>query len=195
MRLPGLYRCHLANISAGVVKRLTDALKGESFTPQTFPLFLDAFKVLLQINFNGENSRSLSLFVTYALHDNRASYAKRTLRPKTSTLRLRKGTPPNITSSSPSRSASPSQDPSLPPGLPLAELGVAILRLLAELLCDRANYNEIMRFAKNVTVKVRKYKFSYFYLLIEIVAPLPSRRDRPTCGSSRCQNTRSSACV
>lgn len=138
-----------------MVKRLTDALKGETFTPQTFPLFLEAFKVLLQINFNGENARSLSLFVTYALHDNRASYAKRTLRPKGSTLRLRKATPPTITPNSTPRSASPGQDPSLPPGLSLAELGVAILGLLADLLCDKANYNEILRFAKNVTGKVQ----------------------------------------
>ncbi|PSN72526.1 beach-domain-containing protein [Corynespora cassiicola Philippines] len=137
-----------------VVKRLTDALKGETFTHQTFPLFLDAFKVLLQINFNGENARSLSLFVTYALHDGRASYAKRPLRPKASTVRLRKGTPPNLTppGSSP-RSISPNQDPNMPPGLPLSDLGVAILRLLTELLCDESNIGEIVRFAKNVTGK------------------------------------------
>lgn len=140
-----------------MIKRLTDALKGEPFTPQTFPLFLEAFKILLQTNFNGENSRSLSLFVTYALHDSRASYAKRTLRPKGSTLRLRKGTPPTLTPGSTPRSASPGQDPSLPSGLPLAELGVAILRLLAELLCDQANSNEIVRFAKNVTGKVWRF--------------------------------------
>ncbi|PVI05394.1 beach-domain-containing protein [Periconia macrospinosa] len=136
-----------------VVKRLTDALKGESFTHQTLPLFLAAFKVLLQTNFNGENSRSLSLFVTYALHDSRASYAKRTLRPKASTVRLRRGTPPNLTPGATPRSQSPGQDPSLPPGLPLAELGIAVLRLLAELLCDHSNVGEIIRFAKNVTGK------------------------------------------
>lgn len=137
-----------------MVKRLTDALKGETFNPQTLPLFLEAFKVLLAINFNGENSRSLSLFVTYALHDNRAAYAKRTLRPKASTLRLRKGTPPTMTPGSTPRSASPGQDPSVAPGLPLGELGIAVLRMLTELLCDVANHTEIVRFAKNVTGKV-----------------------------------------
>lgn len=139
----------------GVVKRLTDALKGESFTPSTFKHFLEALKALLEINFNGENARSLSLFVTYALHDNRAAYAKRTLRPKASALRLRKGTPPTLTPGSTPRSSSPSQDPSSPPSLPLSELGVAVLQMLAELLCNDANYNEIVRFAKNVTGKVR----------------------------------------
>jgi hypothetical protein len=138
-----------------VVKRLTDALKGEPFTPQIFPLFLDAFKVLLQANFNGESSRSLSLFVTYALHDSRASYVKRPLRSKPSTLRLRKGTPPTLTPGSTPRSVSPGQDINSPGGLPLAELGVAVLGMLADLLCDPSNANEIVRFAKNVTGKVR----------------------------------------
>ncbi|KAL5404766.1 hypothetical protein PMIN03_008902 [Paraphaeosphaeria minitans] len=136
-----------------VVKRLTDALKGEPFTPQIFPLFLEAFKVLLQANFNGESSRSLSLFVTYALHDSRASYVKRPLRPKPSTRRLRKTAPPTLTPRDTPRSASPGQEPSSPAGLPLAELGVAILRMLADLLCDPSNSSEIVRFAKNVTGK------------------------------------------
>ncbi|KAF9701788.1 hypothetical protein EKO04_001077 [Ascochyta lentis] len=135
-----------------VVKRLTDALKGETFTPQTFPLFLNAFKALLHINFNGENARSLSLFVTYALHDSRASYAKRTLRPKASTLRLRRGTPPSLTPTLTPRSSSPLGGPEAVP-ISLPDLGIAILNLLSEFLCDPHNPHEIVRFAKNVTGK------------------------------------------
>jgi hypothetical protein len=142
-----------------VVKRLTDALIGESFTAQTLPYFLKTYRVLLEINFNGENTRALSLFITYALHDNRAAYAKpRTLRPKASTLRLRKGTSPSVTPGlTPGftpRSSSPGQDPAGPSGLSLGELGVAVLQMLAELLCAQTNSNEIIRFAKNVTGKV-----------------------------------------
>ncbi|KAL5115326.1 beige protein-like 1 [Pleosporales sp. CAS-2024a] len=140
-----------------VVKRLTDALKGESFTPDTFKLFLDAFKALLQINFNGENARSLSLFVTYALHDSRATYAKqRTLRPKGSILRLRRGAgaPPTLSSGATPRSSSPALSASEAAAtLPLDDLGIAILRLLSELLCDPQNPQEAVRFAKNVTGK------------------------------------------
>jgi hypothetical protein len=136
-----------------VVKRLTDALKGESFNLRTFKLFLDAFKALLLINFNGENARSLSLFVTYALHDSRASYAKRTLRPKGSFLRLRKGTPPTLTPESTPRSNSPVQSGAAIPPMSLPDLGIAVLSLLAELLCDPQNPHEIIRFAKNVTGK------------------------------------------
>ncbi|KAF2014521.1 beach-domain-containing protein [Aaosphaeria arxii CBS 175.79] len=136
-----------------VVRRLMDALKAESFTAQIFPLFLKSFKTLLEINFNGENSRSLSLFITYALQDSRSSYVKRTLRPKVSVRRLRRGTPPTGTPGTTPRSDSPGQEPALPSGLPLAELGVSILQMLADLLCDPSNYNEITRFAKNVTGK------------------------------------------
>lgn len=135
------------------MKRLTDALKGESFAPETFKLFLEAFKALLQINFNGENARSLSLFVTYSLHDSRASYTKRTLRPKASALRLRKGTPPTFTPGTTPRSSSPAQSVTDAPGLTLADLGIAVLGLLAELLCDPHNPQEVVRFAKNVTGK------------------------------------------
>ncbi|EFQ90191.1 hypothetical protein PTT_13281 [Pyrenophora teres f. teres 0-1] len=142
-----------------VVKRLTDALKGENFTPQTFKLFLDAFKALLVINFNGENARSLSLFVTYALHDSRATYAKRTLRPKASFARLRKSAPSGLspgkpgTSGTTSRSHSPAQNGADAQPLSLPDLGIAILNLLAELLCDPQNPQEVVRFAKNVTGK------------------------------------------
>jgi len=135
------------------VKRLTDALKGENFTPEAFKLFLQAFKALLQINFNGENARSLSLFVTYSLHDSRASYAKRTLRPKASALRLRRGTPPTMTPGSTPRSSSPAQGGADAASLPLADLGIAVLGLLVELLCDPQNPQEVVRFAKNVTGK------------------------------------------
>lgn len=128
-------------------------MKGEIFTPETFKLFLEAFKALLQINFNGENARSLSLFVTYSLHDSRASYTKRSLRPRASILRLRKGTPPTLTPGSTPRSTSPAQLQSNPSALSLADLGIAVLGLLTELLCDPQNSQESVRFAKNVTGK------------------------------------------
>ena len=139
---------------------MTDALKGEQFTSETFPLFLHAFKNLLHINFNGENARSLSLFVTYALHDSRASYAKRQLRPKASSMRLRRGTPPNLTPTLTPRSASPSATIPEHSPLSLPDLGIAILQLLSEFLCDPNNPNEIVRFAKNVTGKWLLYLFA-----------------------------------
>ena len=143
------------NIPIGVVKRLMDALKGESFSADVFPYFLEAFKVLVQCNMSGETARSLALFVTYALHDSR-TFARRTLRSKSSVMRLRsRATPPSTTPGSTPRSASPIIDPSMAPGLSLADLGVAILNMLAELLCDEANITDIQRFAKNVTSKVR----------------------------------------
>lgn len=93
----------------------------------------------------------MSLFVTYALHDSRASYAKRTLRPQPSIRRLRTTAPTMSTAGSTPRSASPALSGS--PILSLPELGIAVLELLAELLCDPRHPNEIIRFAKHVTGK------------------------------------------
>ena len=130
-----------------------DSLKGETFSPQVFPLFLDAFKVVVGVNFSGENARLLALFVTYALHDSR-SFAKRTLRPRPSSSKLRKGAPSITSTGSTPRSSSPSQAISTASALPLSELGIAILGMLAEFLCDRNHSADIQRFAKNVTNKV-----------------------------------------
>ncbi|KAF2743345.1 beach-domain-containing protein [Sporormia fimetaria CBS 119925] len=136
-----------------VVKRLTEALKGEVLMPQTFPHFLDSLKALLSINFNGENVRALSLFVTYALHDSRAAYVKPTLRPKASTVRLRKNTNSSTPAGSSPHSRSSSHDPAQAQGLSLEDLGISVLRMLTDLLCDPANHANIVRFAKNVTGK------------------------------------------
>lgn len=137
------------------MKRLTDALKNETFTPEMFPYFMEAFKVLVEINFNGENARSLSLFVTYALHDTRAAYAKRPLRPRPSLLRIRKGPSPSITPGSTPRSISPGLETTTTPTVPLTDVGIAILGMLTDLLCTPSKYHEIVRFAKFVTGKVR----------------------------------------
>lgn len=125
-----------------------------------FPHFLEAFKTLVEINFNGENARSLSLFVTYALHDTRAAYAKRTLRPRPSLLRVRKGPSPSITPGSTPRSISPGLEAGTTTRVPLTDVGIAILGMLTDLLCTPSKHYEIIRFAKYVTGKVRHLQTS-----------------------------------
>jgi hypothetical protein len=49
-----------------VVKRLTDALKGESFAPETFKLFLEAFKAMEKM-LDRYRYLSLTLSTTAAL--------------------------------------------------------------------------------------------------------------------------------
>lgn len=58
-----------------------------------------------------------------------------------------------MTPESTPRSNSPASIGASSPPLSLPELGIAILNLLAELLCDPQNPQEIIRFAKNVTGK------------------------------------------
>ncbi|KAG6320460.1 hypothetical protein E4U22_003270 [Claviceps purpurea] len=52
----------------GIVKRLLDAMKGEAVSEDVVTHFMLAFEVLVKSNLSPEVMRSLSLFVTYALH-------------------------------------------------------------------------------------------------------------------------------
>ncbi|KAG6206151.1 hypothetical protein E4U35_001970 [Claviceps purpurea] len=52
----------------GIVKRLLDAMKGEAISEDVVTHFMLAFEVLVKSNLSPEVMRSLSLFVTYALH-------------------------------------------------------------------------------------------------------------------------------
>lgn len=136
-----------------VVKRFLDALKGESFTADVFPHFLEAFKVLVECNASGDTLRSLALFITYALHNSRA-FGKRTLRPKSSTLRTgMRPTPPQLSPviMSP-RSQSPSQL-SASSQMSREELGLRVLSMYADLLCEINSAHNLKRFAKAVTNK------------------------------------------
>ncbi|KAG6129483.1 hypothetical protein E4U24_007410 [Claviceps purpurea] len=51
-----------------IVKRLLDAMKGEAVSEDVVTHFMLAFEVLVKSNLSPEVMRSLSLFVTYALH-------------------------------------------------------------------------------------------------------------------------------
>ncbi|KAF2454179.1 hypothetical protein BDY21DRAFT_354308 [Lineolata rhizophorae] len=137
-----------------IARRLMDALRGESFTEDIFPDFLSAFRCLVKANPSSETFRGLALFITFALHDSRA-FVTRTLRSKTSTLRLKStSTPPtNTPLTSTPRSISPARDMGRSAELSRGELGVRILELYSEMLCDRISTVDIRKFAKTVTNK------------------------------------------
>ncbi|KAJ9645838.1 beige protein-like 1 [Coniosporium tulheliwenetii] len=136
-----------------VVKRFLDALKGESFAPDVLSNFLEAFKVLVECNVSGDILRSLALFITYALHDSRA-FGRRTLRPKSSTLRMgNRPTPPQLSPvllsprpESPIQYNGISQDSR-------EELGIKVLGMYTDLLCESSSTNNLRKFAKAVTNK------------------------------------------
>jgi hypothetical protein len=144
----------------GIVKRLLDALKGENFSADVFPDFLEAFSALFRCNISKDNLRSLALFVTYALQDNRAfpSQGNRQLR---TSQRHPNGRPLNVLTSDAStsspRSSSPAQPPKAANDLSRHEVGVQVLEMFTDLLCNTESLDPIKKFAKTVANKVNIY--------------------------------------
>ncbi|KAI9772725.1 MAG: hypothetical protein M1840_000320 [Geoglossum simile] len=137
-----------------IVKKLIDAMKAETFSPEVFPEFIIAFKSLVSSNMSSDVLRSLSLFITYTLHkSDRQSI--RTLRSRKSTLQIRQKT------TSPARPGSTAQAPSSglpqpgtnPGGLSRTQIGVKVLEMYSELLCEETGTNIIKKFARTVTNK------------------------------------------
>ncbi|KFY04795.1 hypothetical protein O988_00508 [Pseudogymnoascus sp. VKM F-3808] len=134
-----------------IVKRFLDALKAETFSPDIFPGFLEAFTVLVLGNLNPEVHRSLALFVTYSFHKPSTS-ASRTPKAKYGTVGNPKGgssTPKRLpinTSFDKSASAS-----SLI--MSKRELGRGVLQMYTDLLCEKGSTVNLKRFAKTVTNK------------------------------------------
>ena len=142
-----------ADISPGIVRRFLDALKGETFSKETFPAFMDAFSSLVRCSLSAEVLRSLALFVTYALHKSSHPPVK-TLRPKHSTMQIRRRRTDDIGSDGiPNSSAEIGQKP-VDEELSRPLVGVKVLDMFAELLCEERDSGIIRKFARTVTNKV-----------------------------------------
>lgn len=149
-----LFSLDKANTPLGIIKRLLDALKGESFTQEVFPHFLNAFKALLKCSVSSDILRSLALFITFALQESR-TLVNRPLRASSGARQLKKApTQPLLSHSAPStRPMTPSLQAESEK-LSKKEVGVRVLEAYAAFLCDDASATEIKRFAKTVTNKV-----------------------------------------
>ncbi|KAI0402483.1 beige/BEACH domain-containing protein [Xylaria palmicola] len=130
-----------------VIKRLLDALKADPLSEDVLPFFLDAIKQLVKCSYNTEVHRSIALFITYAFHSPARSLPRT---PKstsnfdksTSGIQLRRPTiNSNRTTEGPVRT------------LFKKEIGVRILSIYAQLLCEKGNLAIIRKFAKTVTNK------------------------------------------
>jgi beige protein homolog 1 len=142
------------------VKKLLDALKGETFHEAVFPDFLKAFKSLVNGSMSAEVLRSLALYITYAMNKTIPSSA-RSLKTKKSTTSLQR----KATISAARATSSPSdrlgiQRNRAAADVPRAELGVKVLEMYTDILCDPKSTSVLRKFAKTVTNKV----FSYIIL-------------------------------
>jgi hypothetical protein len=131
-------------------------MKAETFSPEVFPEFMIAFKSLVSSNMSSDVLRSLSLFITYALHKSDRQ-PTRTLRSRKSTLQIRQKA-----ATSPARSSTTTQTPSpgpaqpgaTPRGLSRTQIGAKVLEMYSELLCEETGTANIKKFARTVTNKV-----------------------------------------
>ena len=137
------------NQHTGIVKRLLDAMKGESISAEVVVHFMQAFEVLVKTNLSQEVMRSLALFITYAFHSPALSTSRTpktavTSRPSTPGLLKRTATEPTRTSTPPTAASY----------LTKRMLGVKVLGMYSRILCERSNFNHIKKFALTVTNKV-----------------------------------------
>ncbi|KAH8701772.1 Beige/BEACH domain protein [Talaromyces proteolyticus] len=121
-----------------VNKRLLDALKGEDFTEETLGLFIPAFRSLFESCVSAELLRSLSLFITFALHEEKV--------PK---LNKRK----SLRFDSRVRQSSNSSDRSSKKIMSKSKIGLELLRMYTNYLCVPGDYITIKKFARAVTNK------------------------------------------
>ncbi|TRX89750.1 hypothetical protein FHL15_009340 [Xylaria flabelliformis] len=130
-----------------VVKRLLDALKADPLAESVLPFFLNALEQLVRCSYNTEVHRAIALFITYAFHSPARSLPRT---PRTTShidqsvgsVQLRR---PIVINSraveGPART------------LLKKEIGVHILNVYSQLLCEKGNLAIIRKFAKTVTNK------------------------------------------
>jgi hypothetical protein len=132
---------------------MLDALKGETFSEDVFPDFLEAFSTLLRCNTSAENLRSISLFVTYALQDGRA-FLNRNGRMHKNSQREANNQTPIVSRLDPFARRSDSPAEVNQNDLSSHEVGVRLFQMYTEFLCDTTSLEPIKKFAKTVANKV-----------------------------------------
>ncbi|KAI1460228.1 beach-domain-containing protein [Annulohypoxylon moriforme] len=127
-----------------IVKRLLDAVKSEPLSENVLPFFINTVKSLVKCNYNTEVHQSLALFITYAFHPPSRSLPRT---PKAATRRASHNVPlrplvlANGTDGDDARS------------LTKREVGIRLLEVYSQLLCEKGNLVIIRKFAKTVTNK------------------------------------------
>ncbi|KAI5861060.1 beach-domain-containing protein [Durotheca rogersii] len=128
-----------------IVKRLLDAVKSEPPLESVLPFFISTVKSLVKCNYNTEVHQSLALFITYAFHPP-ARPVSRTPKPTTNRPGSR-----SVTSRRPSHANGTGRDDVRL--LTKKYVGIRLLDMYSQLLCEKGNLAIIRKFAKTVTNK------------------------------------------
>ncbi|XRM38411.1 Beige protein-like 1 [Aspergillus tubingensis] len=120
-----------------VNKKLLEALKVEECTPEALRLYTAAFGSLMESSLSADLLRSLSLFITYALHKPKESSKLQ----KKKSMRFNAGMRQRATSDSKAKYVSSTV------------IATEMLRMYCSLLCNAHDLGPIKKFAKAVTNK------------------------------------------
>lgn len=127
--------------SLGVSKKLVETLKGGELTQEVLGPCLSAFRSLVESSPSPELLRSLALSITYVLHKPSPSA---TLKKKKSLRFIGSSTRPGSSKSDSEKYVAN------------VSLGIQMLRLYADILCNPHDSTPLKKFAKAVTNKVRQ---------------------------------------
>ncbi|KAL4931718.1 Beige/BEACH domain protein [Aspergillus undulatus] len=120
-----------------VNKKLLEALKGGSFTPEVLRHFTSAFSALMESCLSADLLRSLALFITYSLHKPKQPNGLQ--KKKSMRFRTNSGRP-----------ATPSDQGT---SMPAVKVAIEMLRMFSTILCDTHDLGPIKKFGKAVTHK------------------------------------------
>ena len=117
---------------------------------------MNAFRALLKCSHSPDTWRSLALFVTFALQDDRAFRNSSLHRSRSNAFQVRLKSSQYLSSPNgrPSPSSSPAREPSPRPGVTRSDLALHMLEIIADLVCDKTTTSTALRFARTVTVRV-----------------------------------------
>lgn len=152
--------------AAGIVKKWLEALKDQTFSPLAFTYYRKAFELLLFSNFSADLMRSLSLYITYAIHKPDDHYSELARRKST---RFGTGTPSRrktVSSPTPGTDNTLHPDPQSEPIMDSFEVAVCLLEMYTNCLCQQSNGNLLGRFARTVTNKVSCLSFSVYFEIL-----------------------------
>ena len=149
--------------TAGIVKKWLEGLKDQTFSPLAFTYYRKAFELLLFSNFSADLMRSLSLYITYAIHKPKGHELelarRKSTRSGTSTPSRRK----TVSSSTFGANDTPDSGPQSEPIMDSFEVAVCLLEMYTDCLCQKSNENLLGRFARTVTNKVSCLSFTVHF--------------------------------
>src|ERR1700753_358564 len=166
-------------------------MKGEIFHADVLPDFLEAFNAVFRNSISGETLRMAPLFITYALQESRAfpnrvspTRPQQIIQQQAAQNGSRPQSGQGLTRERSNSRPSPFNPPITPSReVSRAEVGIQILDVLADVLCEPGpdGIELVNRFARTVTNKVsisslrascleRYHKFLYHQWLLHLLA-------------------------